>query len=55
MIETVYWENRGNLYYHQMNIFTTAIENYIFFERGESHLSENISFSMSTLKAFMWL
>ncbi len=37
-----YWENRGNLDYHQTNVFTVAIENYIFLERRESHLSENV-------------
>ncbi len=37
-----YWENRGNLNLHQMNVFIVAMENYIFLERGESHLFENI-------------
>ncbi len=35
-----YWENRGNLYYHWMNVFIVAMKNYIFLERGESHLSK---------------
>ncbi len=38
----MYWENRGNLKYHQMNVFMAAMRNYIFLERGEPHLSENI-------------
>ena len=37
-----YWENRGNLDYHQMNVFMVDNENYILLEREESHLSENI-------------
>ena len=38
----MYWENRGNLNYHQMNVFMAAMENYTFLERGEPNLSENI-------------
>ncbi len=37
-----YWENWGNLGYSQMNVFIVAMENYIFFERGRSHLSKNV-------------
>ena len=37
-----YWENRGNPYYHQMNVFRVSMENYMFLERGESYLSKNI-------------
>ncbi len=37
-----YWENRGNPNYHQRNVFAVAMENYIFLERREPHLSENI-------------
>ena len=50
-----YCENRRNLKYHQMDIFMATMKNYIFLERREPHLSENISFSMGTLKTFMWL
>ncbi len=37
-----YWENRVNLDYHQMNLFTVTMENYIFLEKAEPKLSENI-------------
>ncbi len=36
------WENKGNLDYHQMNVFTVAMENYIFLKRRGSPLSENV-------------
>ena len=41
-IVLTYWENRGNLDYHHMKVFMLAMENYIFLESGESHISENI-------------
>ncbi len=41
----MYWEvwgNMGNLDYSQMNVFIVAMENYVFLERGKSHLSKNV-------------
>ncbi len=37
-----YWENRGNLDDSQMNVLIVPMGNYIFLERGRSHLSKNI-------------
>ncbi len=37
-----YWENRGTPDYCQMNEFMVCIENYIFLERGQLHLSESV-------------
>ncbi len=37
-----YLENRGNLDYSHMNVFTVAMENYIFLERRQPHLSKNV-------------
>ncbi len=37
-----YWENRGTPDYNQMNALMVGIANYIFLERGKSHLSKNV-------------
>ncbi len=38
-----------------MSVFIGAMENYVFLERGRSHLSKNVQFSMGTIKTFIWL
>ncbi len=38
-----------------MNVFIVAMENYVFLERGRSHLSKDLLFTMGTMKTFMWL
>ena len=37
-----YWENRGTSDYSHMNGFMVGIENYIFLERRNPHLSRNV-------------
>ncbi len=37
----MYWENRENPDYQQMDAFNVPMEKYIFLERGGSHLSKN--------------
>ncbi len=45
-----YWEHRGNLNYHQMNVFTVAMENYIYFWK-----EENLTFpKMYSFPRILW-
>ncbi len=50
-----YRENRGTPDYSLMNGFMVVIANYIFLERGKSHLSKNVQFSIGTFSPSIWL